>query len=98
MKIRDDLSIIFKENSCSHYVLKYVKFKGGKTDVTGASSLFKGKVQDKNKARKSAEILVKDGCLSCISGDIHQITAKGLDVILAIGRMNSLLKPDLLRD
>jgi hypothetical protein len=98
MKIRDDLSIIFKENSCSHYVLKYVKFKGGKADVTEASSLFKGKVQDKNKARKSAQVLIKDGCLTRISGDTHQITAKGLDVILAIGRMNSHSKPDLLRD
>jgi hypothetical protein len=94
MKIRDDLSVIFKENSCSHYVLKYVKFKGGKADITESSSLFKGKVQDKNKARKSAQVLVKDGCLLCISGDTHQITAKGLDVIMSIGRRNSHLKPD----
>jgi hypothetical protein len=86
MKIRDDLSIIFKENSCSHYVLKYVKFKGGKADITDAPYLFKGKVQDKSKARKSAKVLVKDGCLSCISGDNYQITAKGMDVVMAIGQ------------
>ena len=95
MKLDSNISVSFKENSRTHYVLKYIKFKGGSADVTMASSLFKGKIQDKNKARKSAELLERDGCVVRSSGDVYKLTKKGLEVIMSIGRKNQVGKPEL---
>jgi hypothetical protein len=95
MKLDSNISVSFKENSRTHYVLKYIKFKGGSADVTMASTLFKGKIQDKNKARKSAELLVRNGCVSHISGDIYSLTRKGREVINSIGRKSQIGKPEL---
>jgi len=86
--------ISFKKNSPTHYVLQYVKFKGGKADVNDAATLFKGKIQDKSKAKRSAKVLVKDGCLTVVSGDIHALTAKGLGVLQYFVRMNPPRKED----
>jgi hypothetical protein len=94
MKLGNNLSVSFKENSRTHYVLKYVKFKGGSADITMAAELLQGKIQDKNKARRSAELLVRDGCLVLKSGDVYQLTKKGLDVITALGRQSAQLRPD----
>ena len=82
----------FKEDSRTHYVLKYIKFKGGSADVTRAADLFKGKIQDKNKARKGAELLVKDGCLEHVSGDVYRMTRKGVEVFTAITQKNMLVR------
>jgi hypothetical protein len=95
MKLDSNISVSFKENSGTHFVLKYVKFKGGLADVTSASSLFRGKIQDKNKARKSAEILARDGCISHVSGDTYRLTRKGMEVIMSIGRQGQVGKPEL---
>lgn len=87
MKFGNELSVSFKKDSRTHYVLKYVKFKGGSADITQAAELFLGKIQDKNKdkSRISASLLVRDGCLKHVSGDVYQLTRKGLDVIQAFG-------------
>jgi hypothetical protein len=95
MKLDSNISVSFKENSRTHYVLKYIKFKGGSADVTMASGLLKGKIQDKNKARKSAELLERDGCVVHSSGDVYKLTKKGLEVIMSIGRKNQVGKPEL---
>lgn len=95
MKLDSNISISFKENSGTHFVLKYVKFKGGLVDITEAASLFRGKIQDKNKARKSAEILARDGCIVHVSGDIYSLTKKGMEVIMSIGRQGQVGKPGL---
>lgn len=95
MKLGNNISVSFKENSATHYILKYVKFKGGPVDVTQASALFKGRINSKNKARISAGLLVKDGCINHVSGDMYRITGKGLEVVQAIGRMNQMGKPEL---
>jgi hypothetical protein len=97
MKLASNISVTFKENSGTHFVLKYVKFKGGSVDITEASGLFKGKIQDKNKARISAEILVRDKCLTHVSGDKYKITEKGKEVILLLARKIMVVKP-VLRD
>jgi hypothetical protein len=94
MKLGNKLSVSFKENSRTHYVLKYVKFKGGSADVTMAAELFLGRVQDKYQARRSAELLARDGCLVLKSGDVYQLTRKGSDVIVALGRQSAQLRPD----
>lgn len=86
--------ISFKKDSPTHYVLQYVKFKGGKVDVNDAVNLFKGKIQDKSKAKRSAKVLVKDGCLTVVSGDIHAITLKGLEVLQYFARLNPPRKED----
>jgi len=78
----------FKKDSSTHYVLQYVKWKGGMADVKDAASLFRGKVQDQSKAKRSAEVLVKDGCLIPVSGDIHAITLKGLEILQYFVQMN----------
>jgi hypothetical protein len=95
MKLDSNISVSFKENSRTHYVLKYIKFKGGSADVTMASTLFKGKIQDKNKARKSAELLTRDGCIVHVSGDVYRLTRKGKEVVMSIGRKNQIGKPEL---
>ena len=86
--------ISFKRESPTHYVLQYVKWKGGKVDVTDAASIFRGKIQDKSKAKRSAKVLVKDGCLTVVSGDIHAITLKGLEVLQYFVRTKSPRKED----
>lgn len=86
--------VSFKKNSPTHYVLQYVKWKGGKADVTEAATLFRGKIQDKSKAKRSAKVLVKDGCLTIVSGDIHAVTIKGLEVLQHFVRTNPPRKED----
>lgn len=62
--------------------------------MNDAVNLFKGKIQDKSKAKRSAKVLVKDGCLTVVSGDIHAITLKGLEVLQYFARLNPPRKED----
>jgi len=94
MTTTSEYKVSFKRNSPTHYVLQYVKWKGGKADINEAASLFRGKIQDKSKAKRSAKVLVKDGCLTVVSGDIHAITLKGMGVLQHFVRTNPPRKED----
>lgn len=84
-----------KTSSCSHYILKYVKFKGGIANVAESTSLFTGKVADKSKARRSARVLERYGYLKQVDGDVYQLTPLGLSVIMKLARVSQSLQADL---
>jgi hypothetical protein len=92
MKLANGLSVSFKEGSSTHYVLQYLKFSGGVADVTKSADLFRGKIQDKNKAKRAAAVLVKDGCIQHVKDNTYRMTRKGLEVFTGIVQQRAAVR------